>query len=221
MPRRVPGGWLRPLGVVALLTVGTALLGFYLSAHLVVGATTRHRGAPKATRTHEQPLASSPQARELRRLQLIEEASTSGWNQTRTVLLLGLKARRDFHVYDWPFREHGFKVSWRETPLELVDRGDSSARRGWLDGPWHPRAGPPSAGVVACHSIFTHNCLRVPSPSVPKPNEELSGDHSLVYALLLPRQKINRISFARKVLTTKDGFCGAPPIASGVLTAGA
>jgi hypothetical protein len=38
------------------------------------------------------------------------QAATSGWNRTRSVLLLGLKARRDFHVYDWPFRQHGFKV---------------------------------------------------------------------------------------------------------------
>ena len=46
--------------------------------------------------------ASRPRAR---------QAATSGWNLTRSVLLLGLKARRDFHVYDWPFREHGFKVT--------------------------------------------------------------------------------------------------------------
>lgn len=38
------------------------------------------------------------------------QAATSGWNRTRSVLLLGLKARRDFHVYDWPFQQHGFKV---------------------------------------------------------------------------------------------------------------
>ena len=26
-------------------------------------------------------------------------------------------------VYDWPFREHGFKVSWQETPLTLQGGG--------------------------------------------------------------------------------------------------
>ena len=128
---------LRPLALVALLTVTTAILGFLLAANIVVSATSpeQRRGQSRASHAREAQPASPPSS-ELRKLQLIEEvrehasacrawvpachvlmphsralqAATSGWNRTRSVLLLGLKARRDFHVYDWPFRQHGFKV---------------------------------------------------------------------------------------------------------------
>ena len=110
-----------------------------------------------------------------------------------------------------------YQVSWRETPLPLYDsRGKAGPSHGWADPPV-PRLGAavqlgaaPStvaaAGVVACHSIFTHNCLRVHTPTEHGPSTVLgndqANDQALVYALLPRRQKINRIAFARKVLTT-------------------
>ena len=161
------------------------------------------------------------------------------------MLLLGLKARRDFHVYDWPFRQHGFKVPWRSLctpclrasvsryaplarcsrPLPGVVARDAAAalrlpRQGGseqepqLGRPAGPRLGAAvqrgavpttvaAAGVVACHSIFTHNCLRVHTPaergtSTAQGNDQ-ANDQALLYALLPRRQKINRIAFARKV----------------------
>ena len=108
-------------------------------------------------------------------------------------------------------------MSWRETPLPLYDsRGKAGPSHGWADPPV-PRLGAtvqrgaaPStvaaAGVVACHSIFTHNCLRVHTPTEHGPSTVLGNDQAtdqaLVYALLPRRQKINRIAFARKVRTT-------------------
>lgn len=103
-------------------------------------------------------------------------------------------------------------MSWRETPLPLYDsRGKAgpSQRHNWADPPV-PRLGAAvqrgavaAAGVVACHSIFTHNCLRVHTPtergtSTAQGNDQ-ANDQALLYALLPRRQKINRIAFARKV----------------------
>ena len=107
-------------------------------------------------------------------------------------------------------------MSWRETPLPLYDsRGKAgpSQSHNWADPPV-PRLGAAvqrgavpttvaAAGVVACHSIFTHNCLRVHTPaergtSTAQGNDQ-ANDQALLYALLPRRQKINRIAFARKV----------------------
>lgn len=107
-------------------------------------------------------------------------------------------------------------MSWRETPLPLYDsRGKAGPGQShnWADPPV-PRLGAAvqrgavpttvaAAGVVACHSIFTHNCLRVHTPaergtSTAQGNDQ-ANDQALLYALLPRRQKINRIAFARKV----------------------
>ena len=70
---------LRPLGLVALLTVTTAVLGFLLAANLVVSAASpeQRRSTLRVSHAHEAPPAS-PQARELRRLQLLEEVRAYG-----------------------------------------------------------------------------------------------------------------------------------------------
>jgi hypothetical protein len=62
---------LRPLGLVALLTVTTAILGFLLAANIVVSATSPEQRRGQLRVSHAQP--ASPRPSELRKLQLIEE----------------------------------------------------------------------------------------------------------------------------------------------------
>ena len=198
----VPGSRPRPtllLMAVAFVLVA-AVLGLLVVYPVLHWAT---RWAPHRPRKERRPRSTAPLAeKQLHALIALEEASNSGWNVTRTILLLGLKARRDFHVYDWPFREHGFKMSWNEQPLELRSKIGAG-----IDSPKHG-----TVGVVACHSIFTHNCIRMQSrfPMLSgwgDHTQDSSDDHALVFSMLRRGQKMNRISFARKVLTTKDGFC--------------
>lgn len=195
----------RPRPTLLLLAVafvlGAAVLGL-LVVYPVLRPASRSSPHHRPRRERRPSSSASPAEQQLRALLALEEATNAGWNATRTILLLGLKARRDFHVYDWPFREHGFKMSWNERPLEL-----SSKIGGGIDSPKHG-----AVGVVACHSIFTHNCIHLQSRfpltswGLTSPQEG-SDDHALVFSMLRRGQKMNRISFARKVLTTKDGFC--------------
>ena len=65
---------LRPLGLVALLTVTTAVLGFLLAANIVVSASSPEQRRGQSRASHAQEVApASPQSSEPRKLQLIEE----------------------------------------------------------------------------------------------------------------------------------------------------
>ena len=63
---------LRPLALVALLTVTTAIVGFLLAAN-IVGSTTSPEQRRGQLRVSYAQQPASPQSSELRKLQLIEE----------------------------------------------------------------------------------------------------------------------------------------------------
>jgi hypothetical protein len=62
---------LRPLALVALLTVTTAIVGFLLAANIVGSTSPEQRRGQLRVSYAQQP--ASPQSIELRKLQLIEE----------------------------------------------------------------------------------------------------------------------------------------------------
>ncbi|KAL1504650.1 hypothetical protein AB1Y20_008431 [Prymnesium parvum] len=136
------------------------------------------------------PSAATPL---IHRLVAIESELSGVWNRSKSAVLVGHKAQRDFGVYAWAFQMHGYRVFRPETGVILFETSG--------------RADLPGVGAVLCHSILTFNCFRERQRALSKAYVADERRDARVYTWLSKGTKVNRISAARAVLTTKDGFC--------------
>ena len=140
----------------------------------------------------------------------IEMAQSLIWNRSRSVVLVGLKAQRDFTVYEWAFRRQRYRVIRSELPLFLLpDRSGlhmrpRNQRRGKNDSEAFLSGSLSSVAAILCHSILSKNCFLADAQGFP--GQDLEVQHN-VFTTLQRSQKINRVAAIRQVLTTKDGLC--------------
>lgn len=121
-------------------------------------------------------------------LQQLEFKLTRRWNNSAaSFVVLGQKAVRDFGVFAWSFRVHGYKLTAPST--------------GYLNLTPGPPNTPPFKGVGAmlCHSLFLSNCIHG-YRGISKQSD--GGIYSRLRGM-----KFNRIAGVRQVLSTKDGLC--------------
>ena len=118
------------------------------------------------------------------------------WNKSRTAVLVGLKAWRDFRPYRWPLHQLGFQVRNRHFALPSTARARDS--------------------VVLCHSLLTSKCFHANTsrPATLRASSAPSAADGASkawlaqgFSLLQSSQRVNRVLAAHTLLTSKDGMC--------------
>ena len=177
---------LTPLACVALVLVSTLGARPDLPAPLAAAPVRLAAWAAAQLDVH-------PHQHDVLHLRRAERAMTRDWNSTRSMVLLGRKAMRDFGVYANAFQTNRFIVRYQELGV-LTASPESFA----------------NIGAVLCHSIFVSNCFT--SPGRLADQRRMFSDmreqgEELAYRVLQRGAKINRVAGARQSLTTKDGLC--------------